>query len=255
MILDHNIMVLCLFVVEVRMKVLLIFILFSVVTTGVLSELLIDAARFVKDYLYIPYKDVPGEITPYSHAKQVFVLALIPPGRITLRNTFLVFPKVNKLTDITITIPWKKFAKDKGVNVPLYHAASNLMSVYISVIDYSQYTAHSGIPVEAHPDFSILSHIHYILKQFRGIYQGKSPAVVLMYSYYSPCNDCTDVLIQVKYYLPTPIFLGYSKKFENKKMHQTPDQNIWDLTKNGFIIINIPPAKLFSLEYLRQMLQ
>ena len=55
MILDHNIMVLCFFVIEVKMKVLLIFILFSVATTGVLLKVKIDTRQFVRDYLYIPY--------------------------------------------------------------------------------------------------------------------------------------------------------------------------------------------------------
>ena len=254
-ILNYSI-VLCFFVVEVKMKVLLIFILFSVATTGVLSDVKIDAGQFVRDYLYIPYKGVPGALNPTRpHAKQLFVLALIPPGRVSLDITILQFHEVSKLT----AIPWKRFAQVKSVSYPLYHAASGLMSMYVSFVDYSKYTKKSGVPVEAHPDFSILSYHQNILKEFRKLFQGKDPAMVLMYSYYSPCNGCTDELIRVKNDLrvpkATPIFLGYSKKFENKKMHQTPDANILKLTRNGFIVFNTPPAKLFSLEYLRQILQ
>ena len=252
MALDHNIMVLCLFVVEVIMKVLLMFILFSVTTTGVLSDVKIEASQFVRDYLYIPYRGVPALLT-LPHAKQVFVLALIPPGRVSMEMTILEFHKVSKLT----VIPWTKFVKVQSVNYPLYHAASRLMSVYISVVDYSQYTVHSGLPVQAHPDFSILSYHQNILKEFRTEFQGKDPALVLMYSYYSPCNGCTDELIRVKTALhvprATPIFLGYSKKFD--KGGQTPEANIVKLVNNGFIVFSTPPAKLFSLEYLQQILQ
>ena len=235
------------------MKVLLIFILFSVATTGVLSDVKIDASQFVRNYLYIPYKGVPGVLNPTRpHAKQVFVLGLIPPGRVSLDMTILQFHKVSKLT----AIPWKKFVRVQSVNYPLYHAASGLMSMYLSVVDYSQYTVHGGLPVEAHPDFSILSYHQNILKEFRAEFQGKDPALVLMYSYYSPCNDCTDELIHVKndLHVPqsTPIFLGYSKKFD--RGDQTPDVNIRKLINNGFIVFNTPPVKLFSLEYLRQIL-
>ena len=246
-------MVLCLFVVEVKMKVLLIFILFSVATTGVLSDVKIDAGQFVRDYLYIPYKGVPGAITPFPHAKQVFVLALIPPDRVSLDMTFLIFHKVKKLT----AIPWKTFVRVQGVSYPLYHAVSGLMSMYISVVDYSQYTEHSKLPVQAHPDFSILSYNQNILKKFRTEFQGKDPALVLMYSYYSPCNGCTDELIRVKNALrvprATPIFLGYSKKFD--KGGQTPEANIDRLRRSGFTVFYTRPVKLFSLKNLRQILQ
>ena len=235
------------------MKVLLIFILFSVATTGVLSDVKIDAGQFVRNYLYIPYKGVPGQVTMFPHAKQFFTLALIPPGKVNVEMTTLEFPKVSKLT----AIPWKKFVRVQSVNYPLYHAASGLMSMYLSVIDYSQYTAHGGLPVESHPDFSILSYHQNILKEFRTEFQGKDPALVLMYSYYSPCNDCTDELIRVKndLHVPhsTPIFLGYSKKFT--KGGQTPEANIMKLLRNGFVVLDTPPIKLFSLKYLRQILQ
>ena len=253
MILDHNIMVLCLFVVEVKMKVLLIFILFSVTTTGVFSDVKIDAGQFVKNYLYKPYKDVPSKITQFPYAKQIFVLALIPPGRVSLEMSILQFHKVSKLT----AIPWKKFVQIKSVPYPLYHAASGLMSMYISAVDYSQYTVKSGLPVEAHPDFSIVSYHENIIKEFRAEFQGKDPAVVLMYSYFLPCNDCTDELIVVKTALhvpkATPVFLGYSKPYV--KLGQTPKENLEKLRESGFIVFKTPPAKLFSLEYLRQILQ
>ena len=128
MILDYNIMVLCLFVVEVKMKVLLIFILFTVATTGVLSVVRIDARQFVRDYLYyIPYKGVPALLNPSRPlAKQVFVLALIPPGRVSLDMTILEFHKVSKLT----VIPSKRFVQVQSVNYPLYHAALRLFKIY-----------------------------------------------------------------------------------------------------------------------------
>ena len=50
-------------------------------TTGVPSDLEIDASAFVKYYLYMPYSNVPGEVTlSRPHSKQFFALALIPPG-------------------------------------------------------------------------------------------------------------------------------------------------------------------------------
>ena len=104
----------CLF--EVKMKVLLIFILFSVTTTGVLSDVKIDAGQFVRDYLYIPYKGVPGALNPSrSYVKQVSVLALIPPGRVSMDMTILEFHKMSKLT----VVPWIKFAQVKSVPYPL----------------------------------------------------------------------------------------------------------------------------------------
>ena len=49
----------------------------------------------------------------------------------------------------------------------------------------------------------------------------------------------------------TPIFLGYSKKFD--RGDQAPDVNIQKFINNGFIVFNTPPAKLFSLKYLQQL--
>ena len=76
--------------------------------------------------------------------------------------------------------------------------------MYISVADYSQHTEHGGIPVQAHPDFSILSYHQIIVKEFRAEFQGKDPALVLMYSYYSTCNHCTGELIRMKSAVPDP---------------------------------------------------
>ena len=245
-------MILCFFIVEVKMKVSLIFILFSVATTGVLSKVEIDAHQFVRDYLYIPYKDVPRQVTKISHAKQVFVLALIPPGRVNVYPTTLIFPTVSALT----VIPFKEFVQVQSVSYPLYHAASGLMSMYLSVVDYSKGTPAHGLPVEAHPDFAILSYHQNIMKKFKAEFQGKDPALVLMYSYYSPCNGCTDELIRVKNGLAprgTPIYLGYSKPYD--RGGQTPAANIAKLGMNGFIVFDTPPVKLFSLDYLRQILQ
>ena len=239
------------FVVEVKMKVLLIFILLSVATTGVLSELKIDALMFMRDYLYIPYKDVPGVLNPSrSHAKQVFVLALIPPGQVTW--TSLWMENILIFTKNIRPIPWKNFGKVKNVEVPLYHASSKEMSVYLSVIDYAKYK--DTTPVEAHPDYSIVKNFQKILSQFRVEFHASNPSLVLMYSYFSPCNDCTNALIgNVKKYIPGPIFIGFSKIFVKKG--QTPVANMHKLAKNGFIILPIPAAELFSLEYLRQILQ
>ena len=169
---------------------------------------------------------MPGRLNlSRSHVKQVFVLALIPPGRVNVKTTTLVFSEGSKLT----AIPRTKFVQVQSVNYPLYHAASGLMSMYISVVDYSQYTAHSGIPFEAHLYFSILSYHQNILKEFRIEFCGKDPALVLMYNYYSPCNDSTNEMIHVKNDLnvpkATPILLGYSKKFVNYKTHQALDAN------------------------------
>ena len=262
-VLDHIIiMVLCFFIVdsEVKMKVLLIFILFSVATTGVLSAVIVDAADFVGLFMYLPYKDKPGKYTIQPHAKQFFALALIPSSKVKLQGkTTLSFTTLHQITDLR-TIPWKYFAKEQSVSYPLWHGVSDMMSLYISFVDYSQYKEGIGLPSTAHPDHFILQSMGHVLKEYATEFQKEAPAVVLMYSYYTPCNDCTDELIAKKktWSIPksTPIFLGYSKPYD--KGGQTPEANMMKLTRNGFMVFQVKfkwPRKLFSLEYLRQILQ
>ena len=242
--LDYN-MVLCFFVVEVKMKVLLIFILFSVATTGVLSDLRIDVENFVTHFLYLPYRNVPVKLSQIYHAKQIFVMALLYPGTVTLEMMKMLRFKVKKLRVVT----WKEFRKNRLVHFPMYYVHSQLMSIFVSVIDYARYPK-TKIPVTAHPDYSMVEVLPDALKRFYSKSPKINPPAILMYSYHSPCNDCTDELIKVKSEIPNkiPVFLFYTEEY--KQPGQTPEDNIKKLVKNKFRVGLTSKDYDFNIEHI-----
>ena len=232
------------------MKVLLIFILFSVATTGVLSDLKIGVEPFVRHFLYLPYRNVPTRLTGVSqyHAKHIFVMALLYPRMVTVTKTDLQF-KMKKLG----VIPWSAFIPI-GVRSIMYYAHSDFMSVFFSMADYAKYKKKT-VPVDEHPDMSIVQIIPNALEKFQQQYPKEYPPAILMYSYYLPCYECTKKLIKEisKFYDKIPVFFIFTKPSQNKKeagesvLEEFDDYKVkhYETSRSG---------EEFSIEYIRQIL-
>ena len=168
------------------MKSLLILLLLSMTIAQVLAVKW-PIQLFVRQKLYRPYMWVPGMLD-MPHRKQMFLLALFPPSKVTFCNEELDFK--------TIVMPpsWpKSWRKVTEVEYPLYTTYSPDVAIWLSTPPYSQFEG--KLPPQAHPDNTILKYSPQILSQFRLDYGGKDPELAIMYTYFSPCNFCTKQII------------------------------------------------------------
>ena len=211
------------------MKSLLILLLLSMIVAQVLAVKW-PIKLFVRQKLYRPYMRVPA-LLDMPHRKQMFLLALFPPGTVTFHNEELDFPKK------TIVMPpaWPASWHKMEVQYPLFTAYSTNMAIWLSTPPYSQFKG--KLPPQAHPDYTILKYTPQILRQFRLDYGGKDPELAVMYDYFSPCNFCTNEIIRRKKALKIPdgkVVVTYTKKYYGNG--EDPDKNIKALRDNGIIV-------------------
>ena len=212
------------------MKSLLISLLLSMTIAQALAVIW-PIRLFVRQKLYRPYMGVPG-LLDMPHRKQMFLLALFPPGKVNVKNNEeLDFAKKTIVMPPAWPAAWHQVMQ---VKYPLFTAYTTDMALWLSTPPYTQFTG--KLPPQAHPDYTILKYSPQILRQFRLDFKGQDPELAIIYDYFSPCNFCTKEIIRRKKALKIPdgkVIVTYVKKYYGDG--EDPDANIKELTDNGVI--------------------
>ena len=207
------------------MKSSLILLLLLVTATCVVSGVNIPVTRFIRQNLYNPYYQVPNALDILLD-KHIYVIAMFPAGGVKYYpdTNNLAFPMAGRVNAIRFTV----LTRDNSVAYPLYHIGPQSLTVPMSL----------WVAVLLKTNHFILQDYRHIVTQFRQEQNGANPKTIIIYSYYSPCDQCTRDLINLKNRANVPggaaLILAYSVPFEQV------NGNSIRLRMAGFHVYQIP---------------